>query len=585
MVASGCSRIAVGENPAFSFFCGMNLTGNSSPALSDLLFTFLVALGVLLNAIGLFSFIMEPDGALYATIAKTMAESGDYVNLMVEDRDWLDKPHFPFWMAAISYKIFGVNSFAYKLPALLFFYISVWYTYRFARLTYSRLVAQIATLIMLTALHLVISNNDVRAEPYLTAQVIGAAFHFFRLYLRNRWQDLILGSLWTGLALMTKGPFVLVPIGAGLVIYFILLGDWREFLKPRWYAAILLSVVFCLPELYTLYRQFDLHPEKVVFGKTGVSGLWFFVWDSQFGRFFNTGPIKGTGEKTFFLHTILWAFAPWAFLLYAAIGRAISLLAQKRVPLPEYVSLGSGVATFLLFSFSGFQLPHYLNIVFPFYAVLTAHFLTTLRTERSQRVWLITQQVQFGILLALVVGLIWFFRPEPFGGAIAWVGIVVGIMLRLDWALRQLNLRMAALVGWSVGGAVLALGFYNLFLYPNLMPYQAGGEAAFYTNQHNTQSRVAGQYGFNSYSFEFYLNQKAHYWRTKTELTEAARQKPVWVISTPLHLDTLRREGWRVSPLDTFQFFHVTKLTGPFLNHKTRAEATKAIVLAEISFK
>ncbi len=555
----------------------MNSPGSNSPALPDLLFASLVALGVLLNAIGLFSLVMEPDGALYATIAKTIAQSGDFVNLMVEDRDWLDKPHFPFWMAAISYKIFGVNSFAYKLPALLFFFVSVWYTYQFARLTYSRLVAQIATLIMLTALHLVISNNDVRAEPYLTAQVIGAAFHFFRLYQRNRWQDLVLGSFWTGLALMTKGPFVLVPIGAGLVIHFVLVGDWREFLKPRWYAAILLSVVFCLPELYTLYLQFDLHPEKVVFGKTGNSGLWFFAWDSQFGRFFNTGPIKGTGEKTFFLHTTLWAFAPWAFLLYAAIGRAISRLVQKQSYLPEYVSLGSGLTTFLLFSLSGFQLPHYLNIVFPFYAVLTAHFLTTLRTERSRRGWLITQQVLFGILLAVVVGLIWLFRPEPLWGPIAWAVVVVIATVVLARG-RQLP----ALVGWSVGGAVLALGFYNLFLYPNLMPYQAGGEAAFRVNQLNQKQLMAGQYGFNSYSFEFYLHQKANYWRTKTDLTEAARQQPVWVISTPLHLDTLRREGWAVAPIDTFQFFHVTKLTGPFLNHKTRAKATQAIVLAEI---
>jgi len=551
---------------------------NASSALPDLLFAALVTIGLLLNAVGLFSLIMEPDGALYATIAKTMAQSGDYVNLMVEDRDWLDKPHFPFWMAAISYKIFGVNSFAYKLPALLFFFISVWYTYRFARLTYSRLVAQIATLIMLTTLHLVISNNDVRAEPYLTAQVIGAAFHFSRLYQRNRWQDLILGSLWTGLALMTKGPFVLVPIGAGLVIHFILVGDWREFLKLRWYAAILLSVVFCLPELYTLYLQFDLHPEKVVFGKTGNSGLRFFAWDSQFGRFFNTGPIKGTGEKTFFLHTTLWAFAPWSFLLYAAIGRAITRLIQKIPYLPEYVSLGSGLATFLLFSLSGFQLPHYLNIVFPFYAILTAHFLTTLKSQRSRRWWLLAQQLVFAVLVILVISLLVYYEPEPFTGACAWIAIVLFFTVlfgRGRW--------LPALLGWTIGGAMLAFGFYNLFLYPNLMPYQAGGEAAFYTNEHNTRQRPAGQYGLNSYSFEFYLHQKARYWRTKAELTEAARQQPVWVVSTPLHLDTLQREGWTVSRLDTFQYFHVTKLTGPFLNHKTRTGATDAYVMAEIS--
>ena len=27
-----------------------------------------------------------------------------------------------------------------------------------------------------------------------------------------------------------------------------------------------------------LYEQFDLHPEKAVNGRSGVSGLWFFLW-------------------------------------------------------------------------------------------------------------------------------------------------------------------------------------------------------------------------------------------------------------------------------------------------------------------
>ena len=74
---------------------------------------------ILVNVSGLFIRIIEPDGALYATIARTIAETGDLINLRVEGKDWLDKPHFPFWMAAISFRVFGISSFAYKLPALL----------------------------------------------------------------------------------------------------------------------------------------------------------------------------------------------------------------------------------------------------------------------------------------------------------------------------------------------------------------------------------------------------------------------------------------------------------------------------------
>ena len=60
-----------------------------------------------------------------------------------------------------------------------------------------------------------------------------------------------------------------------------------------------------------------MHPEKVVFGKTGVSGIRFFFWDSQF-VVFNTGPIKGKGDLSFSSHHP-WAFYPGAYL-FIAIG-------------------------------------------------------------------------------------------------------------------------------------------------------------------------------------------------------------------------------------------------------------------------
>src|SRR5882724_13529143 len=157
-------------------------------------FRWLLVVGILTNITGLFVTILEPDGALYATIAKTIAQTGDFINLNVGGRDWLDKPHFPFWMAALSFKIFGINSFAYKFPALLFWAIGGWYTWRFAKLIYGDYIAQLATLIYVCAAHLVISNNDVRAEPYLTGLCIGSVFHFYKASRQKPGIHLIYGS-------------------------------------------------------------------------------------------------------------------------------------------------------------------------------------------------------------------------------------------------------------------------------------------------------------------------------------------------------------------------------------------------------
>src|SRR5579871_2385945 len=172
---------------------------------------------ILVNAGGLVIPILEPDGSLYATIAKTIARTGDWINLRVDGKDWLDKPHFPFWMAALSFRLLGINAFAYKFPALLFWGMGAGYTFRLALAVYGKSVAQLSTLIYVSAAHLVISNNDVRAEPYLTGLIIGAVYHFYKVsrapasrtlsgQSARLWLHLTAGSLFAGAAMMTKGP-------------------------------------------------------------------------------------------------------------------------------------------------------------------------------------------------------------------------------------------------------------------------------------------------------------------------------------------------------------------------------------------
>ena len=88
----------------------------------------LLALCAALHVSTLFGELPEPDAALYASIARRIATSGDWVNLLAYNVDWLDKPHFPFWVTALSFKAFGVNVISARLPALLFFTLGVWAT-------------------------------------------------------------------------------------------------------------------------------------------------------------------------------------------------------------------------------------------------------------------------------------------------------------------------------------------------------------------------------------------------------------------------------------------------------------------------
>lgn len=550
----------------------------------DRWFYALVIVGILLNVTGLYPPILEPDGALYASIAKGMAQSGDLVNLYAVGNDWLDKPHFPFWITAVSFRVFGINTFAYKFPALLFFLAGVTYTYRFARLVYPKLVAQVATLVLLTAFHGVLSNFDVRAEPYLMGLIIGAVYHFWRVAAGGGYLHLLLGSFLTGCALMTKGVFVLVPIGAGLVVHWLLTGQWRELLKPRWYVAVVLSLLFTLPEVYCLYQQVDLHPEKVIFGERNVSGIRFFFWDSQFGRFFNTGPIKGAGDPFFFVHTLLWAFLPWSLPLYAAAGQQIRNLIRRQNLSPEYVSLGSGLATFALFSLSGFQLPHYMNIVFPFFAILTAQFLVSLRPVALRR-WAIGQTVLGLVLTGLSIGLLLVVQPNQVGLGLGLVAAITLITVRLFRGGYLLPL-----VGRMVGVMTILAVVLNLFIYPTLMPYQAGMTAARYVNEQPSPAQRPtllympgiGVGGGSFWTYEFYASGPTRYVRSDSALRAQVRRGPQRVFTTAEFADSLVARGFGVRRVAVFPYYHVSQLSYAFLNSTTRAGTLRPYVLADV---
>ena len=365
-----------------------------------------VLLVIIVNGLGVFEpLLRNDDPVLYANIAKHMAVSGDWVDLFSFGQPWLDKPHFPFWISAASFKLFGINSFAYFLPGYLFHLLGAYYTYRLAKLLYNADVALIALLIYLSSVHLMLSGSfDVRAEAYLLGQIMPACYYWLLYDRHSNWKPLLLGSLFTALAMMTKGLFVVVTIFSGLVFTWIYTKEYKRIFSPKWLLAYVLSLIFILPELICLYLQFDAQPATMVFGHNNISGLAWYFWGSQFGRFFNSGPIVNThGNPLFFVHTYLWAFLPWSLVFIVASYSGIRYFKiNTSVDKAKLIYLlASFWLTFIMFSATKFQLDHYTNIVMPFAAIFCANYLN--RKFELKRI----AQLQFGLsclILLLNIG-------------------------------------------------------------------------------------------------------------------------------------------------------------------------------------
>lgn len=538
------------------------------------LYLLLFVLALAINFAGINAHFFTDDPGLYASIAKNLIYKKDILQLFTYNQDWLDKPHFPFWAVLLSYKLFGISVWAYRLPALLFFCLSLLYTFLFTRKYYGWEPGAIAVLILATALNVQLSNTDVRAEPYLMGLIIGSIYHISGLRGRLTLGDLILAALYTACAIMTKGVFVIAAIYGSLIAQLIFTNDLKSLANFKWLLLVALTLIFTIPEFYALYTQFDLHPEKMVFDRHNVSGIRWFLWDSQFGRFVNNGPIirKASGSIFFFLHTLLWAFAPWCLLFYYSIFRNIKEIANKR-KLTEYYTLGGGLLLLLLFSVSRFQLPFYTNAVFPLFAVITAPFCYTQVNRFETKFRLIAQWIFIILLPVAVIVLNILLKPDDNTFFIIDCTLFVLLIILVVATSKGTN----QIVFFLNCAAVLFVGFYlNTVFYKTIRPYKGEVTAAEYVNQQPLSHFPVYAVKAENNVFQFYCDRPVDLIPIDQFNTFRFDAPPLLFV-THASLDYLKSVHANFRVLRSFINYPQENILPKFINKTTRSETLNRV--------
>ncbi|MDN3585829.1 glycosyltransferase family 39 protein [Pedobacter aquatilis] len=538
------------------------------------LYKFLVVLLGLASIPALFSGVMEPDGALYASMSKNIILFKDWFNLYGRGADWLDKPHLTFWISAAFFKLFGISSFAYKLPNFLFGLLGAWYLYKLAKDIYDEKTGLISAVIFLSALHIITSTFDVRAEIYITTFTLASIYHYYKAHQHSIWH-VIAGSFFAACAILIKGIFVLIPVFAGFIIYWLFTKQYKQLWQPKWWIAIVLIFVFITPELYSLYTQFDLHPEKVVFNRTGVSGLKFFFWDSQFGRFFNNGPIKGKGDISFFLHTTLWAFLPWSVLFYAGVINLFKKKNRQNLAPESIIIWASAAVTFLIFSLSKFQLPHYILIIFPQFAIITSLFLQKLE-GKGLKGFLIVQNVIYILVVLILSALAYFYGFDNF-----LIAIIILAILFIVAFLYFKGAEIETIIGRSVLLSVGLMIYLFVFFYPALLKYQSGSEAGKWLKKNYPTAKPAVLNYIDAFSFDFYAPGEVKYLWNYEDLKQYENTQDLVLYVSEIELSKLK-SAYNVKVLNSFEYFHISKLTPKFLNKKTRNQLLEHFYLVKV---
>ena len=513
---------------------------------------------------------MEIDAAQYGTIALEMLQNMSILEVTYNGRDYLDKPPLLFWSSSLSFYLFGVSNFAYKLPSLISTIIACISIFHLARLYYPDKTGWIAILVYITLQSSFLINHDVRTDTLLSGFVIFAIWQLAAFLKTNRIAYIYGAAFGIALAMLSKGPIGLMVPTIAIGSQILIKNKWKKLWNPHILLGILFIAILLFPMCYGLYVQFDLHPEKIINGRSNVSGLYFYFWEQSFGRITGTNNWRDNSGPFYFVGTWFWSFMPWILFGILGLGYKFWKLI-KREPLKEYMTLFGIIIPFSVLSLSHYKLPHYIYVTFPLWSIIAA----TQLGELSKKWKIITNYIILLFYIPLIVLLYYTFAIDNY-----WVlGLVcIGIGLIIHAFIKPFYYRHLFIT------AMVSIIFnivMNGHFYPNLFTYQSNSEIINYLKNESIQSSEVTFVDVYPYGLRYFYRSPVNIFDDQEGDFEDI-DSPWIVVSENSYGEILERHPSAII-YQKFKNFRISKLTGKFLNPNTREEAINFAYLIKLN--
>lgn len=219
-----------------------------------------LALALQLGLAGVGTLYNETDGQ-YAGAARIMAEGGDWIIPENNGIPRLVKPPLLYWLMATSFKTFGINEFAARLPGTLAVAAWVLATACIVRvLSHSEKTGFLAGLVLLTSLGSATLARIIMPEPVFSAGVAWAMFCGVCMCVPGtRRPALWAAGFWVfaALASFSKGWHGLIYPLIILLVAGTWIPEWRRGLRHvvSW-PGIILFLAICVPWHFAVETRF-----------------------------------------------------------------------------------------------------------------------------------------------------------------------------------------------------------------------------------------------------------------------------------------------------------------------------------------
>jgi 4-amino-4-deoxy-L-arabinose transferase-like glycosyltransferase len=303
--------------------------------------------------------IYGPDEPRYASIARQMARTGDYLTPILWGQPWFEKPPLLYWIAAAGYRAGLSSDLAPRLPVALFsvaFLIAFFYL---LRREFGASAACYSTAILATSGGW-IALSQVAVTDVPAASMFGLALIFTLPWLRTgdrRWLNAAAIAL--AAAFLAKSAPALV---LSLPVLWFGRERWRDLFRPT---PVFLFLLVAAPwHILCALRN-------------GPIFLRTLFWQQQIERFFS--PSLQHVQQW-------WFYLPWLTALLFPWTPVLTLLVRRELYTDRRLQFLAAVAVWglVFFSASTNKLPTYLLPLLPPIAIVAGIALE--RTQLAGRI-------------------------------------------------------------------------------------------------------------------------------------------------------------------------------------------------------